>query len=255
MFIFSSRQPLVSQPQHDDPFGGSVSHQFPEESSFRGNIQQAHPESHQSGSPPHIVSVLAPDTLVRPPTGFYLFEVQATVEDPDSTEDVDSVWFYSRNSPNPDYRFLLSYHDSTEVWSDTFQINSQANIGTYPFVFYARDREGNLSDSVVHIVVVIAPTSVEPFKTGGAERFKLFQNSPNPFNPATTISFSVPGKSLVSLKVFDALGREVSILLAEELPSGTYTRHWNAAGLASGMYFYRLQAGSFTETRKLILLR
>jgi len=86
-------------------------------------------------------------------------------------------------------------------------------------------------------------------------RFALEQNYPNPFNPSTTISFSLPFKSFVSLKVFDALGREVSILLAEELLAGTYSRQWNAAGLPSGVYFSRLQAGSFTETKKLILLR
>jgi hypothetical protein len=85
--------------------------------------------------------------------------------------------------------------------------------------------------------------------------FALCQNYPNPFNPATTISFSLPRKSFVSLKVFDALGREVAILLADELSAGTYARQWNPASLASGVYFYRLQAGSFSETRKLILLR
>jgi hypothetical protein len=87
------------------------------------------------------------------------------------------------------------------------------------------------------------------------KNFILEQNYPNPFNPATTISFSLPRKSFVSLKVFDALGREVAILLADELSAGTYARQWNAAGLASGVYFYRLQASSFSETRKLILLR
>ncbi len=86
-------------------------------------------------------------------------------------------------------------------------------------------------------------------------RFALEQNYPNPFNPATTISFSLPSKSFVSLKVFDALGKEVSTLLFEELTAGTYTQQWNASGFVSGVYFYRLQAGSFTETRKLLLLR
>ncbi|MCW5896356.1 MAG: T9SS type A sorting domain-containing protein [Bacteroidetes bacterium] len=83
----------------------------------------------------------------------------------------------------------------------------------------------------------------------------LDQNYPNPFNPATTISFSIPSKSFVSLKVFDALGREVTVLLSEELAAGTYAQRWNAEGLASGVYFYRLQAGSFVETKKLLLLR
>jgi len=83
----------------------------------------------------------------------------------------------------------------------------------------------------------------------------LMQNYPNPFNPATTFSFSLPSQSLVSLKVYDALGREVAVVLFEEMPAGTYSRQWNAAGLPSGIYFYRLSAGSFAETRKLVLLK
>lgn len=86
-------------------------------------------------------------------------------------------------------------------------------------------------------------------------KFSLEQNYPNPFNPSTTISFALPARSFVSLELFDALGRELTILLSEELNAGTYEQKWDATGLTSGIYFYRLQAGSFTETKKLILLR
>lgn len=93
----------------------------------------------------------------------------------------------------------------------------------------------------------------------GSDRFPqkmmLNQNYPNPFNPATTISFDVPQKSFVSLKVFDALGREVAILASEEMPAGEHARHWSASDKPSGIYFYRLQAGSFTATKKLVLLK
>ena len=85
--------------------------------------------------------------------------------------------------------------------------------------------------------------------------YELTQNYPNPFNPATTISFSVPAQSFVSLKIFDALGREISTLVSEQLFAGTYSRQWDAAGLPSGVYFYRLRAGLFIETKKLVLLR
>jgi hypothetical protein len=98
-------------------------------------------------------------------------------------------------------------------------------------------------------------TSVERLSTVLPTRFSLDQNYPNPFNPSTTISFGLPSKSFVSLRVFDALGREVSILLAEELPAGTYARQWNAGNAPSGVYFYRLQAGSFADTKKLLLLK
>ena len=84
---------------------------------------------------------------------------------------------------------------------------------------------------------------------------ELAQNYPNPFNPSTNISFSVPFKSFVTLIVFDALGREVSSIVAEELLAGAYSRHWDAANVPSGVYFYRLQAGAYTETKKMLLLR
>ncbi|MGA9115559.1 MAG: T9SS type A sorting domain-containing protein [Bacteroidota bacterium] len=84
---------------------------------------------------------------------------------------------------------------------------------------------------------------------------QLLQNHPNPFNASTLISFGLPEMSFVSLRVFDALGRDLATLVAEELPAGTYLERWDARGQASGVYFYRLQTGSFVETRKLLLLR
>jgi hypothetical protein len=83
----------------------------------------------------------------------------------------------------------------------------------------------------------------------------LSQNYPNPFNPSTTISFSLPSKSYVSLTVFDALGREVSSLVSKELAAGTYSQQWHSGTAPSGVYFYRLQAGSYSETRKLVLVK
>ncbi|MGE5797096.1 MAG: T9SS type A sorting domain-containing protein [Ignavibacteria bacterium] len=86
-------------------------------------------------------------------------------------------------------------------------------------------------------------------------KFSLGQNYPNPFNSVTTISFSIPSKSYVMLKIFDVLGKEISILISKEMNPGVYTQQWDAAGFPSGVYFYSLEAGSFSETKKLILLR
>lgn len=83
----------------------------------------------------------------------------------------------------------------------------------------------------------------------------LHQNYPNPFNPSTNIRFEVGGLGLVSLKVYDVLGREVATLVNEAKAPGSYEVTWDAEGLASGLYLYRLQAGSYSETRKLVLLR
>jgi chitinase len=85
--------------------------------------------------------------------------------------------------------------------------------------------------------------------------YRLFDNYPNPFNPSTMIRFSIPQASTVALKVFDLLGRETATVVFEELSAGTYSREWNAADLSSGVYFYRLQAGSYVETKKLVILR
>jgi N-acetylneuraminic acid mutarotase len=83
----------------------------------------------------------------------------------------------------------------------------------------------------------------------------LSQNYPNPFNPATKIRFSVPQSSNVIIKVFDILGNEIATLVNEEKPAGSYEMTWHAANLPSGVYFYRLRAGNFLETKKMILLR
>ena len=103
--------------------------------------------------------------------------------------------------------------------------------------------------------------SVEP--TVGIKQLEYFlpsvvvleQNYPNPFNPSTSISFNLPSKAFVSLKVFDLIGREVANIVSEEMSAGKYSRQWNATRMSNGIYFYRLHTGSYTETKKLVLLK
>ena len=85
--------------------------------------------------------------------------------------------------------------------------------------------------------------------------FALEQNYPNPFNPSTTIEFSLARSGYVSLQVFNILGEEVAMLVNEELNVGTYTTQWDASGVTSGVYFYQLRAGTFVDTKKLLLLK
>jgi hypothetical protein len=83
----------------------------------------------------------------------------------------------------------------------------------------------------------------------------LQQNYPNPFNPSTTISFGLSAHSYVSLRIFDAIGREVAVLVSKDLPAGYHAVQWDAANMPSGIYLYRLHAGSSVESKKLLLLR
>jgi len=96
--------------------------------------------------------------------------------------------------------------------------------------------------------------AVQPSNSPAAG-FSLDQNFPNPFNPSTTFSFSIAAAADVSLRVFDVLGREVSRVVGERMDAGTHRREWAAGGLPSGVYYYRLQDGAFSATRRLILLR
>ena len=85
--------------------------------------------------------------------------------------------------------------------------------------------------------------------------YGISQNYPNPFNPTTVINYQLPASSFVTLKVYDILGREVATLVNGRQNAGYYNATFNAVQLSSGIYFYRLQAGSFTETKKLVLLK
>ena len=85
--------------------------------------------------------------------------------------------------------------------------------------------------------------------------FSLSQNYPNPFNPATKIRYSIPQSANVELKVFDILGNKIETLVYEQKPTGTYEVTWYAENLPSGVYFYQLRAGSFIETKKMLLLK
>jgi hypothetical protein len=118
-------------------------------------------------------------------------------------------------------------------------------------------RAATHSNGVYERAMIDRPTPVADENAGTPLQFALTQNYPNPFNPSTVIAFEVAGgeRTEVSLTIFDLLGREVGTLVHEELPGGSYTRTFRADGLASGVYYYTLKAGEFSETRKMVLVR
>lgn len=81
------------------------------------------------------------------------------------------------------------------------------------------------------------------------------QNYPNPFNPVTTIRYALPEASTVTLAVYDVMGRQVARLVDSSMNAGTHEATFDASGLPSGVYFYRIQAGSFMETRRMVLMK
>lgn len=107
------------------------------------------------------------------------------------------------------------------------------------------------------VPILYDPSLVDVRKDESQElnTFHLSQNFPNPFNPTTKISYTLSAISDVSLKVYDLLGREVATLVNEKKSAGTYTVTWNATNMPSNIYFYRIQTGSFIETKKLVLIK
>ena len=98
-------------------------------------------------------------------------------------------------------------------------------------------------------------TSINSVSSSVPDKFRLEQNYPNPFNPSTQLEFGISDLGFVSLRVFNALGKEVAVLVNETLSPGSYKTEFNGANYPSGIYYYKLEAGNFSEVRKMILLK
>ncbi|MBK6912336.1 MAG: T9SS type A sorting domain-containing protein [Ignavibacteriales bacterium] len=139
--------------------------------------------------------------------------------------------------------FVPGFGTTTEPKSYSFA-DENLSAGKYQYRLKQIDFDGIFEYSKSIDVEITTPTE-----------FSLEQNYPNPFNPTTLITFGLQEKSIVNLKVFNLIGEEVALLLNEEKAAGVHTLTFNSESLPSGVYFYKLQAGSFTQTKKMILLR
>jgi photosystem II stability/assembly factor-like uncharacterized protein len=138
------------------------------------------------------------------------------------------------------------------------------DIPTYtgnPLHSFATCREGNVlhiwvaGDGMTVLHQTSLVTGIEEEKHEGKSSYVLSQNYPNPFNPSTTIRYALPQRSHVTLTVFNTLGQQVAALVNEVQDAGYHDVRFDASGLASGVYFYRIQSGTFVQTRKLVILR
>ena len=142
-----------------------------------------------------------------------------------------------------------SFHIDLTPWQNkTVTLRLITNSGDTPYEDWADWAEVVVA---AELVTGIENNSYSHLPKG----FILYQNFPNPFNPSTNLSYSTKQSGLVTLKVYDVLGNEIETLVNEEKPVGSYELNWNAANLPSGVYFFRLQAGSYVQTRKMILLK
>jgi len=153
--------------------------------------------------------------------------------------------FNAQNSFNVEFGFADAFVvDSIEIIWPEGTVDIYDNIEVNKF-YKATEGQG-----FEEIIVTSVENNFEVLN-----EYILFNNYPNPFNPVTTISYSLPLKSQVELVIYNALGESVTQLVNEEKEAGKYSFEFDAKSLPSGVYFYRLQAGSFVETKKMILMK
>ncbi len=133
---------------------------------------------------------------------------------------------------------------STEENTYTYTDNN-VNSGYYQYKLFQVDFDGTRKlAGKIEVNVNSTPSN-----------YSLLQNYPNPFNPTTTIKYSIPNENIVTLKVYDVMGREVKTLVNSKEQAGLHQINFDAGNLASGVYYYRITAGNFTSVKKLILMK
>ncbi len=141
-------------------------------------------------------------------------------------------------------------------YGTSFTLRIEGTAVSADGVYLDGNRDSTAGDAfVLNFRTVDNPTSVADKDGSMPDQYALLQNYPNPFNPTTAISYQLKAVSYVSLKVYDALGKEVAILVNRTESPGTYTVSFNASGLPSGVYFYRLNAGNYTATNKMVVVK
>jgi hypothetical protein len=163
-----------------------------------------------------------------------------------STETNNKGFEVQKKSGSREYEkigFVAGYGTTTESHSYTF-IDMNIPSGSFAYRLKQTDFDGSSKYSNEVIVEVGIPAE-----------FELSQNYPNPFNPSTKICFSIHSSDFVTLKVYDVIGKEVATLVDEVKSAGNYNVEFDASSLPSGIYFYKIQAGSFIDTKKMVILK
>jgi Secretion system C-terminal sorting domain len=150
---------------------------------------------------------------------------------------------------------LLSFGRDTVSWTFTYTAPNRPGTANTVCADSSLDPNGDFWNYAPNFIVRVRGISSIAATVKPATGFELAQNYPNPFNPSTVISYQLLVFSDVKLEVFDIVGRKMATLVNERRAAGSYRATFNAANLSSGIYFYRLQAGNFTLTKKMLLVK
>lgn len=149
---------------------------------------------------------------------------------------------WTHNSPQ-------SYNASYWYWIRSLPANAQTGTWKFRVVFNSQTYDHTFTVGI---------NAIEPISSEIPGKFSLYQNYPNPFNPSTQIKFDIPARSQnvnTTLKIYDIMGREVAVLVNEEIKPGKYSVNWDASKISSGVYFYRIISGEFAETKRMLMVK
>jgi hypothetical protein len=170
------------------------------------------------------------------------------------------VWISTVDSlPQHFNHYIITFHFGPGPWGNF--INDIELLGDYAgqtiWIGFRYFMDVAVDGLFVHLddVEELDPIGVRRTGTNVPAKFEMGQNFPNPFNPSTTINFSIPKDVMVQIKVYNILGQEVQTLLNEVKPAGNYTLNWEGTRFPSGTYFYRITAGDFVQTNKMVLVK
>jgi hypothetical protein len=142
---------------------------------------------------------------------------------------------------------------SSETATISFRAGNLAP-GIYTGTVYLETNDPNTPSVTIPVSMEVQPTGIEESDNLPIE-FSLSQNYPNPFNAQTTIQYSLPEKSMVTIDIYDILGRKIETLAEGIEPAGNHQAIWDAIGQSSGIYFYRIKAGDKVETKRMVLMK
>ena len=216
-----------------------------------------------------LASVTGADSLMYNPVGVYQTSdnlnwqdgfhaiSDVTVDMMVETRGIGAQW---KPRPTPTVRVLPTMAHRTLTAGNKIVFHAYdpvslttANDDSYPYWYWVGpDSMNSIYQALKWFNIVL---DVNESGSSPVAEFALEQNYPNPFNPATTIKFSIPEASKVTLKIYDVLGREVRTLINDNREAGNHTINFDASGLASGMYIYRITAGNYTASKKMMLLK